>query len=410
MQKTSNNIYVRPSADLQKKLAQERVDAIARSIELLGALRPAKSALIANVASSAGAMAAGSLDHYGQNFISPGYMPSNLSDAKEMGLVDPLSSRSEDGAWDKIMAVLEKCWEKVTRKIRDAEWFKKAQDGLGLAATILMDWIKTLLLSGQVISKLVPFYGSIRGVVDGALLAFSAVQCRDTISDLVNTSVMIDSGVPKVAMDAFRNYVILENVRLGAKSAYIVTKSIGNFLAEVLTFGAWTVASFVTAIVEAVASIVTALVQFRLFDKATEKLRVYSQAGDIPDADEFRSIISFCPLIGAVFFGGASYIGHFQLTRVLTKPAFCDASYLNSALPSIAETQRHACAFIRASGIQLKFRSADEEKRLGWVVKQIEGYSTNILTEIHTKDNPGRKAKTEAFLRRKWHDFSHKSV
>lgn len=34
-------IYLRPSDDLQKKLSEARADAIARSIELLGALRPA---------------------------------------------------------------------------------------------------------------------------------------------------------------------------------------------------------------------------------------------------------------------------------------------------------------------------------------------------------------------------------
>jgi hypothetical protein len=259
--------------------------------------------------------------------------------------------------------------------------------------------VKGVIFSGAVMAQLVPFYGNVKGIIDGAILAVSAHGHRTATDALNEMGPAVGSGVATEALNGFTKYARAEMIRTAGKSAYTFAKSIGGLLAEIFSFGAWTVVTFVTAVVEAIAGFVNSLVQAIMFDRATKKLWDYGIRRQLPAAEDFRTILAGCSFVGCVFFAASNYIGHFNVTSVLASPSrVLSTNMLTSSVSKVAAAQKMACGYTTNAAFSLDFRTPESQAEYGWILKMIEGYSSDTpKSEFLTKDAT------------RWQRFKHKA-
>ena len=299
-----------------------------------------------------------------------------------------------------LNAAFKKCGESISKN----KTIRQACAYTGMALTEVMMFLKSILLSETVLATLVPLYGNVRGVISGASQAIEAHTKSTHVDDLRAMEGAIAPGLPTAALKAFTKYVRAEMVRTAAKSAYTMTKSIAGILAEIFTFGAWTVVTFVNAIVDAVMGFLYTWVQAELFTHACDRFNIYRVKQENPTAAEFRALVEGSSFVGAVFFGAANYIGHFNLCSVLSEPKRVVTSQgLMSAVMQVNDAQKMACGYVRGVGFSIGFRDAAAEKRYGWVRDMINGYGGKALhTSILNEDaNMWTKFKHKAKLKLK---------
>ncbi len=312
---------------------------------------------------------------------------------------DTVGSLIGDGAEAKINTLLSKCWDKARAKVANNKWLSRASHVLEVGLNQLISWIKGLIFSGKVLAQVVPFYGNIKGIVDGALIAIETHGHRSSFESLVEMGDKVSSGISSAALDAFSKYARAEMIRCAGKSAWTFAKSIGGLLAEIFSFGAWKVVDFVIAIVEAITSFCFSVVQAVLFDKATKKFGDYATARTLPSADEFRTIVSGCSFVGCVYFAAANYIGHFNISSMLSNSSrVLSTKSLTDGLTKINEAQKMACGYASSSHFKISFRDAAAKEEFGWVLDMIEGYSSSAPKSEFLTKNATR-----------WQRFKHKA-
>lgn len=311
------------------------------------------------------------------------------------GSDDTVGSIIGDEAESKIKALLGKAWDKAREKLENNPKLVAACTFLERGLGELLGRIKGLIFNSQVLGQLVPFYGNVKGIIDGAIQAIAAHGHRTAMDTLNDMGPAVASGVATEALSGFTTYVKGEFVRTAVKSAYTFAKSIGGLLAEIFSFGAWSVVSFVTAIIEAIVGFVNSLVQGMLFDRATEKFKEYSEARSLPTPEEFRTVLAGCSFVGCVFFASANYVGHFNLTSVLAQPQrVLSTKMITDSVGQINEAQKMACQYTSGAAFKLSCRKGAEDFK--WVLKMIEGYSSDVpKSEFLTADAT------------KWQRFKH---
>ena len=253
------------------------------------------------------------------------------------GSSDTVGSIMGDQAEAQIVKLLNACWDNVKEKLNGNVWLTRACTLLKTGVEQLLSQIKGLIFNGGVLSKLVPFYGNIKGLVDGAILAVKAHGHKTAADTLADMGPAVASGIASSALEGFSKYARSEMLRCAGKSAWTFAKSIGGLLAEVFSFGAASAVSFAIAVVEAISSFVYSLVQALMFDKATKKFEDYATKRTLPSAEEFRTILAGCSFVGCVFFASANYIGHFNMTSVLANTdKVLSTNMLTSTVPKLS--------------------------------------------------------------------------
>ena len=362
-------------------LEQAQQDGLARGITILSKLTFSKSKMAFAAAESAISVTKSSVD------FSKG------------GSDDTVGSILGDTAEAKIQKLLGKCWDKVRQKTERSPWLTKACHVLEVGLNQLLSFVKGVIFSGAVMAQLVPFYGNVKGIIDGAILAVGAHGHRTATDTLNEMGPSVASGISTEALNGFTKYARAEMIRTAGKSAYTFAKSIGGLLAEIFSFGAWTVVTFVAAVVEAIASFVNSLVQAIMFDRATKKLRDYGICRQLPSAEEFRTILAGCSFVGCVFFAASNYIGHFNVTSVLANPSrVLSTKMLTDSVTKIAQAQKMACGYTTGAAFSLDFRTPESQAEYGWILKMIEGYAN---------DKPKSEFLTSDATR--WDRFKHKA-
>jgi hypothetical protein len=312
---------------------------------------------------------------------------------------DTVGSIIGDAAESKISALLGKCWDKAREKVEKHKWLKRACHLLEVGMNQLLSWVKGLILNGKVLAQVVPFYGNIKGIIDGAILAVNAHGQRTSFEALSSMGDTVASGISSAALDAFTKYARAETLRTAGKSAYTFAKSIGGLLAEIFSFGAWKVVDFVIAVVEAITSFVFSLVQAILFDKATEKFGEHARANTLPTPEDFRTIVSGCSFVGCVFFAAANYIGHFQISALMSAPGrVLSSKMLTDSLTKISAAQRTACEYTSNAHFKVSFRTTQGKEEFGWILKMIEGFADDAPKSYILTDKATR-----------WQRFKHKT-
>ena len=237
-----------------------------------------------------------------------------------------VSTSGDEIAFNSIHTLLSKVWSKVEAKINSDPYIQRLVKVLKLGLSSVIAWIKKIVLSKALIGNLLPGFAAVKGLIDGAIGAIETHGHRTAWESIKEASPSIAGWFPKVALDALGKYVQVEAIRSGLKTTYTFAKTLTSVLLQVFTMGASSIFDFVTSIVEAVSSFAYSTFQAITFGKATDLCRECVKERKLMTVSDFQTICASSAFIGCVFFGAANYIGHFNLTSVLSNDSNTIAS------------------------------------------------------------------------------------
>lgn len=288
------------------------------------------------------------------------------------------STSGDEIAFTSIQTLLSKVWSKIEAKINNDPYIQRLVKVLKIGLSSVVAWIKKIILSKELIGNLVPGFAAVKGLIDGAIGVIETHGHRTAWESLKEASPSIAGGFPKVALDAFGRYVQIEGVRSGLKTTYTFAKTLTSLLLQIFTMGASSVFDFVTSIVEAVSSFAYSTFQAITFGKATDLCRECVKERKLMSVSDFQVICASSAFVGCVFFGAANYIGHFNLTSVLSNDASTIASSsLLASVAKVGEVQKLASKYVAGVNFEMKFRSKEEESEYGWTIKMMKGYASD---------------------------------
>jgi hypothetical protein len=273
--------------------------------------------------------------------------------------------------------------KKAVSKLKNNEWVQRFLKLVGLTVGFVAEVVKRKLLSGQVLASLIPFYGSLKNLIVGGIKAYHARQDDTALDRLRAAAPQIGSGIPTVMFERFDAFLVRELALSAGKAAYNFGKGIASVLVAIFTAAASSALEFVTSIVEAVASFFYMAYQAITFQKATDKCREWVKYGDVARDLDLADGVAACPFLGCLFFGGANYIGHFNLTAMLTDERYLQSANLIQAVSEVSMVQRIACQYVVRT--KFPFKTIDDKDQ--WLVTMMSGLAdSSPRSEFVTDD------------------------
>jgi hypothetical protein len=173
------------------------------------------------------------------------------------------------------------------------------------------------------------------------------------------------------------------------RAAYTFGKSLTSVLVSVFAAPAASALQLVSSIVEAVSGFVYMLFQGLTFKAATDKCREWVKVGDITQDLQLNESIAGCPFIGVLFFGAANYIGHFNLTAMLTKPQLLTSTNLQLAVSQVSGVQKVACQYFKSTEVPYRLVDSNYE----WILKMMRGMASSAPRSEFLTEDASAKAK-----------------
>lgn len=275
---------------------------------------------------------------------------------------DPRQAINSVTAKSSIHKLLDKCWSMVEKKIKDLWWVGKIKSLFNGGVVEFLKWAKQIILSDQVLAKLIPFYGSISGIIEGALnLADSFFQGK-AINGLAETKLYLHEGYPVAALTGFVAYAKKETAKLGGKGIYKFGVSVASLIGQVFSFGWTSAVDFAAALVGKLTDIAIKIIEAKKFEAATERLIEYRKNHKLPSAEVFEDMLEACPFLGCVFFAVADKIGpdHIGYTFV-PQSGILTQTEINTARGKLRDVINSARKYIREAGISLEYRNAADK-------------------------------------------------
>jgi hypothetical protein len=297
---------------------------------------------------------------------------------------------------------LEWAYAKAADKIVSNEWVQRLVKAFGIGLSVLLDWIKKTILNADLIKALIPLYGPVKGLIDTGIRIYDAASASNALNRILQAAPQIGSGLPTVMFRQLSEYLSREVALNAGKAVYNFGKSLVTVLVGVFAAPAASALSLITSIIEAITSFVYLVFQGLTFKSATDKCREWVKVGDFDQDLDFSDGIAACPFIGCAFFGAANYMGHFNLSAMLTKPRLLTSANLTLAVGEVSAVQKVACQYVKSTEVPFKIDSEYD-----WVLKMMRGYASDaprseFLTEdasakvrfVHFGKKGLRKAKT----------------
>jgi len=305
----------------------------------------------------------------------------------------------ESEAQSEIGGFMGRAWGEASEQLAGNSAIAQCARTLGVSVSEVINEAKDCVLSSELISELVPFWGSVKALIKGAKGIKDTRQKHNSFKALSEMAPVMASGFPTVAMDAFLKYARNETVLAAGKTAYTFAKGIGKLLVDIFAAPVASIIGFVSAVVEAVVSFAYKLIQGALFAKATEKARICVEEQKQMSIDDFRKIVSTSSFVGAVFFAAANYIGHFNLTALLSNTSnVISTNSLMDSVGKVSQVQRMACEYLEAAAFKVQFRKAQDSEEYGWLLKMMSGFADTMpKSEFLTEDAT------------RWQRFKHKA-
>ena len=299
----------------------------------------------------------------------------------------------------KILKLLKKCWERVKRKLAKAEFMKKACVMLEVGFEVLLEKAWKAISGEGVLKLLVPFYGNVRSVIDGAIGHVDDANKLTGIDEMQKVAPKIAEGIPSVSIKAFINYAKADLVLSTGKHAYKILKGFGGVLAEIFTFGAWKAVELAAAVFEAVSSFVNAMIQGTLFNAATARMKDEAIRREVT-AEKFRTMIAGCPMLGAVFFAlPEQYNCRYGLISVLTNAdTNLQPSVVKAAEHQVDKLHKMACEYVKNAPFTLDFRSSASAEEYGHIMNRIRSPESAVALPNYAPTKSKRKGLLRRFF------------
>ncbi len=273
--------------------------------------------------------------------------------------------------------------KRAVSKLKNNEWVQRFLKLVGLTMGFVAEVVKRKLLSGQVLSSLIPFYGPLKNLIAGGVKAYQARQDKTSLDRLHAAAPQIGSGIPTVMFQRFDAFLVQEMALSAGKAAYNFGKGIASVLVAIFATAASSALELVMSIVEAVASFFYMAYQAITFQRASDRCREWVKYGDVSRDLDLGDGVAACPFLGCLFFGGANYIGHFNLTAMLTDERYLRSANLIQAVSDVSMVQRTACQYIVRT--KFPFQSIDDKDQ--WLIKMMNGLAdSSPRSEFVTDD------------------------
>lgn len=272
-----------------------------------------------------------------------------------------------------IHKLLDKCWSKVEQKIMGLWWVSKVTSLFGKGAREFLSWAKRIILSDLVLKKLIPYYGAISGMIEGAIGLAQTYSQAKAVSELTETKLYLHEGYPIAALKGFVEYATKATAKRGAKGAYKFGMSVVSLIGQIFSFGWSSTVDFVAGLVEKLTEIAISIIEAEKFDTATEKLIEYRKDNRLPSGDDFEDMLESCPFLGCVFFAVADKIGPDHISYTFSPPGrFLSQIEIVTARNKLTGAINQARSYIKEAGITLSYRSAALKDRYGDPLKSTE--------------------------------------
>lgn len=261
----------------------------------------------------------------------------------------------------RMAAFLKKLWEKARDKIMSHPILSRLAKLAGVGMVFLLGWVKKVILSLDLLKALVPFYGPIKSLIDTAIAAKGAWEVATVVDKIKAASSSIGSGVPTIALNAFRDFVNRDKQIAVGSTVWTAVKGLASVLLTIFTMGLSSVVELVTQCVEAVVSTAYRLFQAITFDKAAGKIQDKVQTGSVGLVHLHMSdICGGCPYMGALYFAGADYIGKDALVALIGTEKFITADAMTANRTVISALKTQAQEYLKAGRFELKWRGGAE--------------------------------------------------
>lgn len=283
------------------------------------------------------------------------------------GAIDDVKAKSS------IHKLLDKCWSKVEKKIMSLWWVSKVTSLFGKGAREFLSWAKKIILSDLVLKKLIPYYGAISGMIEGAIGMVNTYSQAKAINELTETKLYLHEGYPVAALKGFVEYATNATAKRGMKGAYKFGMSVVSLIGQIFSFGWTSTVDFVAGLIEKLTEIAVSLIEAKKFETATEKLVEYSKENRLPSGDEFEDMLEACPFLGCVFFAVADKIGPDHISFTFSPPrGILSQNEIVTARGKLTAAINQARDYIKEAGIALEYRSAALKDRYGDPLKSTE--------------------------------------
>lgn len=370
-------LVLKPNARDLELLNTAHDDGIKRGVSLLAKFTCDVESIVWSGLSSAASVTSGAMT-YG--------LPESTPSSSAMGRA---STNVGDVAYGGVSGFLEWAYGKVVEKIKSNEWIQRVTKVFGIGLKWVLDYVKKLLLSKELIQNLIPLYGPIKGLIDTGIKIYDAASASNALNRIAAAAAQIGSGLPTLMFEHLKNYLSREVVVNAGKAVYTFGKSLATILVSVFAAPAATALSLVTSVVEAVSSFVSLVYQGLTFKGATDKAREWVRVGNIAADLDLSEGVAACPFLGCLFFGAANYMGHFNLSAMMTKPALLTSANLSLAVGEVSAVQKVACEYVKSTSVPFKVIDSKDE----WIIKMMKGYASNSPRSEFLTENASAKTK-----------------
>lgn len=298
------------------------------------------------------------------------------------------TSAATSPKYAKIANLLSWAFGKAVVQISQNVWFQRFTKILDIGISAALQFAEKVLLDPRMIGSLLPFYNAISDLKNSVLNVYDMLSANTSLNRIVDAAPQIGSGIPTVMFERFKDYLSNEIVYNLGKAHWNFGKALTQVLVAIFAAPAMSLVGLVTQVVQAVTSFVFMVCQGWAFRGATNKCREWIQNGDINAKLDFSEGIAGCPFIGCVFFGAANYIGHFNLTSLLTRDTLTSGN-LSLAVSEVSAVQREACKYVRDTKVPFKFIDSRDK----WLLNMMHGMADTAPRSEFVNSDASMKVK-----------------
>lgn len=257
----------------------------------------------------------------------------------------------------RIAQFLRRLWEKAKKKIEDHPVLRRLQRLAGVTMTVVLAWVKKVLINADVLQQLIPFWGIIKDGIDVAIEAKHAWDHKTSLDDIKAAAGSFGSGVPTIAFSAFERYVNTQMIMSVGSAAWAAAKGLTNALLTIFTMGISNIVSLVTSCVETVVSTAYRLCQAFIFNHAARNIAEKYNAGSVGLVQlNMGDLCGGCPYIGALYLAVSDFIGPDSLVASIAKKSSITASEMYLCRQQIAKLKDKSVDYINDGRFKLKLR------------------------------------------------------
>ena len=165
---------IKVSSATYDRIEAEQTRSMAHAVDILASLTFSKSAMAIDGLTTGTAIGVEAVETYvdlpdwNDNH---GYVRDEINE-----LVSPAKKKNM------VRRFLTRCWKKIQKTFRNQDWFQRAEQFFGSKLGKVLQAARNALLSDAVLTRAIPFYGSVVDILSAGEEAFKALKMQTIIA------------------------------------------------------------------------------------------------------------------------------------------------------------------------------------------------------------------------------------